>query len=93
MPDDTNIVEQVRELAGFAIRCVQRVQRGGEISARLLDVDDAARYLGMSDKAIRELIADGELPYIQKIPARSPYLLDVKDLDKWVEKNKIRAGE
>ncbi len=66
------------------------VQRGAEIPPRLLDVDDAGRYLAMSDKAVRELITVGELPYIQKIPGRSPYLIDIKDLDRWIEGNKLR---
>jgi hypothetical protein len=39
------------------------------------------------------LIVADELPYIQKIPGRSPYLIDIRDLDKWIEKNKIRAEE
>jgi len=60
---------------------------------RLLDISDAARYLGMSDKAIRELIQCGEIPYIQKIAGRSPYLLDLKDLDAWVLRNKVQAGQ
>ena len=88
MNDDANIVEQVRELA---TRAIARVERGDAIRPRLLDVDDAGRYMSMSDKAIRELIADGELPYIQKIPARSPYLIDVRDLDDWILKNKKTA--
>jgi excisionase family DNA binding protein len=90
MNDDANIVEQVRELASLAIA---RIQRGHAISPRLLDVDDAARYLSMSDKGIRDLIVKGELPYIQRIPARSPYLIDVRDLDDWILKNKSRAGK
>jgi excisionase family DNA binding protein len=90
MNDNVNIVAQVRELAA---RAVARVQRGDEIRPRLLDVDDAARYLSMSDKGVRALIADGELPYIQKIPARSPYLVDIRDLDDWILKHKIRAGD
>lgn len=90
MNDDVNIVEQVRELA---TRATARVQRSGEIPPRLLDVHDAGRYLSMSDKVIRELIAHGELPYIQRIPARSPYLIDVRDLDAWILEHKIRAGK
>jgi len=90
MNGDVNIVEQVRELA---TRALARVQRGSELKPRLLDVDDAARYLAMSDKGIRELIVKGELAYIQRIPGRSPYLIDVRDLDDWILKNKFRAGE
>lgn len=70
-----------------------RVQRGSQIPPRLLDIDDAARYLAMSDKAVRELIMAGELHYIQKVPGRSPYLLDRVDLDEWIMRSKVRAGE
>jgi excisionase family DNA binding protein len=86
----SKIVEDIEELTS---RAVARVQRASEIPPRLLDIDDAARYLSMSDKSIRELIVEGQLPYVQKIPGRSPYRLDVRDLDKWVEKSKIRTGE
>ena len=64
-----------------------RVQPAAEIPARLLDISDSARYLSMSDKGVRELIHAGELSYIQKIPGRSPYLLDRIELDKWIERN------
>jgi excisionase family DNA binding protein len=63
-----------------------------EVVPRLLDITDAGRYLAMSDKAVRELIAQGELPYIQKIRGRSPFLIDVRDLDTWIARNKVRAG-
>ena len=82
-----DLLASVAELVSHAVR---RVQRGAEIPPRLLDVDDAGRYLAMSDKAVRELITLGELPYIQKIPGRSPYLIDIKDLDRWIEGSKLR---
>jgi excisionase family DNA binding protein len=81
------------DLQDLVNRSLARVQRASEIPPRLVDVDDAGRYLGMSDKAVRELILEGALPFIQKIPGRSPYLLDVKDLDRWIEKHKRLAGE
>ena len=79
---DQDLLSNVADLVTHAIR---RVKRGAEIEPRLLDIDDAARYLAMSDKAVRELITAGELSYIQKVPGRSPYLLDVRDLDRWIE--------
>jgi Helix-turn-helix domain len=85
--DTDDLLASVTELVTHAVR---RVQRGAEIPPRLLDVDDAGRYLAMSDKAVRELITLGELPYIQKIPGRSPYLIDIKDLDRWIDGNKLR---
>jgi excisionase family DNA binding protein len=82
---DQDLLAKVTELVSHAVR---RVQRGAEIAPRLLDIDDSARYLAMSDKAVRELITAGELPYIQKLPGRSPYLLDIRDLDRWIERAK-----
>lgn len=83
-----DLLANVTDLVTHAIR---RVQRGSEIAPRLLDIDDAARYLAMSDKGVRELIAAGELSYIQKLPGRSPYLIDRQDLDRWIERSKITA--
>jgi hypothetical protein len=80
---DAELLADVRE-------SVRRVERGDQLRPRLLDITDAGRYLSMSDKGIRELIVRGELPYVQKVPGRSPYLLDLRDLDSWVEKNKRR---
>jgi Helix-turn-helix domain len=78
------------DVADLAAAALRRVRRGDTIPPRLLDIDDAGRYLAMSDKAVRELIMAGELAYLQKVPGRSPYLLDVRDLDAWVERNKRR---
>jgi hypothetical protein len=80
MNDTSKLVEDIEQLAS---RALQRVVRGSEISPRLLDIQDSARYLAMSDKGIRELIIAGQLPYVQKITGRSPYLLDRVDLDRW----------
>jgi excisionase family DNA binding protein len=85
--ENEGAMKAVEELASCALR---RVLRGDQIPPRLLDIDDAARYLGTSDKTIRELILRGELAYLQKIPGRSPYLLDIRDLDLWIERNKQR---
>ncbi len=83
-PPDAALLAGIREL-------VRRVERGDQLKPRLLDVNDAARYLGTSDKGIRAMIAKGELHYIQNIPGRSPYRLDIRDLDHWVEINKTCA--
>jgi excisionase family DNA binding protein len=61
------------------------------VPPRLWDVTEAGRYLGVSHKVIRQLVQAGELPYIQRVQGRSPYLLDIRDLDKWIEINKSRA--
>jgi hypothetical protein len=51
---------------------------------RLLTVAQAAIYLGRTEKAVRHLVRDG-LPCVR---SDSRVMLDVKDLDKWIEANK-----
>jgi excisionase family DNA binding protein len=59
------------------------------IPPRLLRVRDAARYLGISCKAVRALILAGKLKAFQmKTGGNSPLLVDVRDLDRWIEKQK-----
>jgi excisionase family DNA binding protein len=59
---------------------------------RLWKLKDAANYLGLSAWKVRKLVADGELPYVQD-KTLGPFLLDVVDLDLWIEKNKTtKAG-
>jgi excisionase family DNA binding protein len=88
-PDSNSSDDLLANVTELITHAVRRVQRAAEIQPRLLDIDDSARYLSMSDKAVRELITQGELAYIQKIPGRSPYLIDIRDLDRWVERSKI----
>ena len=56
---------------------------------RLLRTSEAARYLGLGSKVIRQLIVSGRLPYVQMKPGNSPFLLDRRDLDKFIEANKV----
>jgi excisionase family DNA binding protein len=58
---------------------------------RLLRTHEAARYLGMGSKAIRNLILSGRLPYVQMKPGNSPFLLDRRDLDRFIDVNKTPA--
>jgi len=59
---------------------------------RLLRTKAAAQYLGLGEKAIRALILRGELAYVQMRPGNSPFLLDVRDLDRFIEQHKMRAN-
>jgi hypothetical protein len=83
----TRTLTNAKLLAGIR-ELVRRVERGDQIRPRLLDVTDSARYLGTSDKQVRALIMAGELNYIQKVAGRSPYLIDIRDLDSWVDRSK-----
>jgi excisionase family DNA binding protein len=61
------------------------------IAPRLLRTNQAARYLGLGSKAIRQLIFSGQLPYVQMKPGNSPFLLDRRDLDRFIEMHKTPA--
>jgi excisionase family DNA binding protein len=54
---------------------------------RLYSVPEAAFYLGRTVDALREIIYAGKLPFIKD---GRRVLLDVKDLDAYVERNKTR---
>ena len=53
---------------------------------RLYSISEAAEYLGRSVWSIRELIWAGKLPSVK---AGRRVHLDIIDLDKWIERNKV----
>jgi len=68
-----------RELLPDRPRLVPRLMRTGE----------AARYLGLGAKALRHLITSGQLPYLQLQRKNSPFLIDRRDLDRFIDRHKI----
>lgn len=54
---------------------------------RLLKLKAAAEYLAMSSWKLRQLIWQGRIPVIQNEEG-APFLVDVRDLDRYVEKTK-----
>lgn len=56
-------------------------------SRRLMRLKEAARYLCLSPWKLRHIIQSGQLPIV-KYSENAPWLLDVRDLDGWVERNK-----
>lgn len=57
---------------------------------RLLTIDEAAGYLGRTSCAVREMIWAGKLPSV-KIDRR--VFLDLNDLDRLIERNKVSHPE
>jgi excisionase family DNA binding protein len=55
---------------------------------RLLTVDEAAKYLGRSARAVRHLIATRNLPVVRE--GRSVHL-DRPELDRWIELRQSRG--
>lgn len=54
---------------------------------RLYSIKEASVYLGRSVCAVREMIWAGKLPYIKD---GRRILLDLYDMDEWIEKSKER---
>jgi excisionase family DNA binding protein len=55
------------------------------VQPALLNVKDAAVYLGRSEQSVQHLIFQKELPVVR---AGRRVHLDRRDLDAWIEKNK-----
>jgi len=54
---------------------------------RLLRLKPAAVYLSLSPGKLRAIIQRGELPVV-KAGDNAPWLLDIRDLDSWIERRK-----
>jgi len=60
-------------------------------SKRLLRLKSAAAYLSVSTAYVRRLIQQGELEVISMAEGgHAPWLVDVHDLDAWIERTKTR---
>jgi excisionase family DNA binding protein len=69
-----------------------KIKRGilnppGPNPKRLYSIPEASVYLGRTVCALREMIWAGKLPYIRD---GRRILLDINDMNAWVEKNKMR---
>jgi excisionase family DNA binding protein len=66
------------------------MKRESNVTRRLLRLKPAAEYLSVSPGTLRTLVQRGELPIIKLAEnGRSPWLLDVHDLDNWVDRTKV----
>jgi excisionase family DNA binding protein len=57
---------------------------------RLYTIPDAAEYLGRSPWAVRSMIWSGKLPAVRD---GKRVLVDVYDLDRWIDNNKGCLGD
>ena len=56
---------------------------------RLLRLRPASDYLSISPAKLREIVQQGGLPVIRLSDnGHAPWLLDIRDLDEWVERTK-----
>lgn len=56
-----------------------------QIQKRLYSVNEASVYLGRTVWAVREMLWAGKIPFIKD---GRRILLDIKDMDNWIEINK-----
>jgi excisionase family DNA binding protein len=54
---------------------------------RLYSLKEASIYLGRSVWALREMLWAGKIPFVRD---GRRILLDINDMDKWIEKNKTQ---
>jgi excisionase family DNA binding protein len=57
---------------------------------RLVKVKEAAAYLSISPRILRRLVQEQEIPIV-RLQSRGPWLIDVRDLDRFVETRKMFA--
>jgi excisionase family DNA binding protein len=70
----------------LAAREVSRT--AADVAPRLLTVKQAAAYLGRTEEAIQHMVAARKLPVVRD--GRRVFL-DVRELDKWIERNREPA--
>lgn len=59
------------------------------LNKRLYSIKEAAEYLGRTVWAVREMLWAGKIPYIKD---GRRILLDITDMDSWIDKNKIKIN-
>jgi excisionase family DNA binding protein len=58
-----------------------------KLQKRLYNLKKAAIYLGRTVGAVREMLWAGKMPYVRD---GKRVLLDIRDMDEWIEKSKTR---
>jgi helix-turn-helix protein len=54
---------------------------------RLVRLKQGSEYLSLSPWALRRIIQAGEIPIV-KVGEGAPWLLDLRDLDSWIDRHK-----
>ncbi len=65
----------------------REIKAARQLSRRLLRLKPAAEYLSLSPGKLRALIQASEIPLV-KYGENAPWLIDVRDLDSWIERSK-----
>ena len=86
--DINALVDAVASRLAERLRGELGVAHAGTIRPRLLDVEQAAVYLGCSAHSVRHQLKAGKLPAVRR---DRRVFLDVRDLDRVIEECKDRA--
>ncbi len=87
MPDngDSTVTTQPESLGGKGLQGSPSVRESDVLLPRLLSYEAATRYLSLSYWTVRHMVVEGYIPHIK---SGKRVLIDVQDLDEWIEKNK-----
>ena len=86
MFDEMFVTELASQIAAKIIPQIQNGNGKSKAQPRLLNVKDAAAYIGRTEQAVQHLIHQRELVVVRK--GRRVHL-DRGDLDRWIETNKV----
>ncbi len=67
-----------------------RTERTEVMSRRLLTVREAAKYIGRTESAVRELVWNRKLAHIR---TDRRVMLDIRDLDRWIDANRVEGRQ
>lgn len=57
------------------------------VEKRLLRITEVSRYLNLHPDVIRKMIVSGELKAIRRPGKHTPWLVDIRECDRWIDKN------
>lgn len=77
------LVEVLRSAAEKGVR--DAIGENGAIGRRLMSIDEAATYTNSCRREVLNMIARSEIPVVRHGKRRK---LDIRDLDKWIERSK-----
>lgn len=84
--DGNPTLEKLEEIADLLRQLVAKER---PTPRRLLRLKEAADYLHISPWQLRRIAQAGELPIIKpEDHNHAPWLVDVRELDSWIERNK-----
>jgi excisionase family DNA binding protein len=83
--DIDRLIDVFAERVAAKLRDQTAESGGAAMKPRLLTPEQAGAYLGRTKEGVEHMVAAGKLPVVR---ADRRVFLDVRDLDRWIERNK-----